>query len=127
MLQFITKPFDCTYNYFKIKKNSVKIGNNSKLNGRVYFNGKNITIGKDVKINSGFRFNAIGGQERTMFITRKDGRIVIGNNTGISNSTIVSLSKVTIGNNVLIGGSCKIYDTDFHSINIENRLNKNMM
>ena len=122
MLQFMTKPFDSVYNIIKIKRNSVGLGKNTKLNGRVYFNGKNISIGNNVRINSGFRFNAIGGQERSMFITRKEGKIIIGNNTGISNSTIVSCSKIIIGNNVLIGGSCKIYDTDFHSINPVERI-----
>ena len=125
MLQFISKPFDSLYNFIRIKRNGVVIGIKSNLNGRIYFSGKHIKIGNKVRINSGFRFNAIGGQERSMFITRKKGSITIGDNTGISNSTIVSWDSVNIGNNVMIGGSCKIYDTDFHSLSFDNRMNDN--
>ncbi|RYE17954.1 MAG: acyltransferase [Sphingobacteriaceae bacterium] len=36
---------------------------------------------------------------------------------GISNSTIACYDKITIGDNVMIGGSVKIWDTNFHSLN----------
>lgn len=49
-------------------------------------------------------------------ITKNNAAIIIGDNVGISNSTIVSWNKVEIDDYVYIGGGCKIWDTDFHSI-----------
>lgn len=82
--------------------------------------GKNIKIGKNVTINSGKLTNPIGGDIKTTLI----GKIEIGNNVGISNATIVAYKGVKIGDNVLIGGSTKIYDTDFHSLQFKYRMEK---
>ncbi len=35
----------------------------------------------------------------------------------MSNSAIYCAEKITVGDNVMIGGSCKIWDTDFHPLN----------
>lgn len=43
---------------------------------------------------------------------------------GISNTAIVCHNKIIIGKNVFIGGDCKIYDTDFHSINFNKRISE---
>ena len=59
-----------------------------------------------------------------MLITHGNGKISIGNNVGISNTAIVSAESIVIDDNVMIGGSCKIYDTDFHSIRYEYRMQK---
>ena len=48
--------------------------------------------------------------------------ITIGDNTGISNSALVAVDSIAIGNNVLIGGNCKIYDNDFHSLDFNERM-----
>lgn len=40
----------------------------------------------------------------------------IGNETGISNTAITCQKKIIIGNRVLIGANCQIYDTDFHPL-----------
>lgn len=124
MIEKLIKPYNNLYNFIMLKKNHVKVEGNTIINGRIYINGNNIVLGEKLKINSGYRFNPIGGQERTMLITRKNGNIKIGNNVGISNSTIVAYNEVVIGNDVMIGGSCKIYDTNFHSIDFENRMKK---
>jgi len=46
-------------------------------------------------------------------------KIIIGNNVFINNNTVIVCDKTTIkiGNNVLVGTSVEIYDSDFHSIN----------
>lgn len=91
---------------------------------KIYSEGE-IKIGQNTKINSRFSANPIGGQTFTSFYVGKNAHLVIGNNVGISNSSIVSFCSITIEDNVLIGGDCKIYDTDFHSINPEIRNSQN--
>jgi acetyltransferase-like isoleucine patch superfamily enzyme len=48
---------------------------------------------------------------------------LIGNNVGISNSTFVCCKNIIIEDDVLIGGSCRFYDTDFHSLDYVSRTN----
>ena len=57
------------------------------------------------------------------YIVGKDAFLRIGSNVGITASTIVCKKSVVIGDNVLIGGGCFIFDTNFHPIKSEERIN----
>ena len=46
----------------------------------------------------------------------RGGILEIGDGTGISNSSITCQQQIVIGNHVLIGANCQIYDTDFHPL-----------
>ncbi len=76
-----------------------------------------IHIGEGVKLHSGQKYNIIGGDTRLIFRTFGDGNINIGKRVGISNSSFVSSKRIDIEDDVFIGGSCKFWDTDFHSLN----------
>ncbi|HPT22616.1 MAG TPA: DapH/DapD/GlmU-related protein [Bacteroidales bacterium] len=52
---------------------------------------------------------------------RKNAIITFGNNSGATASLFVAASKITVGNNVLIGANCTIIDNDFHNINPHKR------
>lgn len=109
---------------FMLKKIHVASGVN--INGIITIigDGEKIFIGEGTRISSGYRANPIGGSTRTILSVASSGKIVIGNNCGVSNSAIVSNVSVTIEDDVFIGGNCKIYDTDFHSIQYENRMRR---
>ncbi len=114
--------FDGLYNTFVLKRKKVVYQNDLKINGRisVYGDGK-IEIGEQVTINSCESSNPIGGSNKTILNARNGGYIKIGRECGISNSAIVAFSGVTIGDNTFLGGSCSIYDTDFHSLKANER------
>ena len=59
---------------------------------------------------------------KTILFAKNNAAITIGDNTGISNSALVAVDSIAIGNNVLIGGNCKIYDNDFHSLDFNERM-----
>lgn len=82
-----------------------------------------LEIDDNVTLTSGSDFNVIGGDTRLNILIGKSARLKLGKNVGISNSTIVCRISITIEDNVLIGGGCKIYDTDFHSVRQKERLN----
>lgn len=115
-----------------LKKNKVSYKNNLTINGRIIVSCEimnensisypTISIGKNVKINSGKKYNLIGGSDGTIFRTVDKGRIHIGNGVAMSNTSIVSFCEICIGDNVMIGGDVRIYDTDFHSLNYEQRI-----
>lgn len=117
--------------YSKVNKRALKrIGCNIPtslvINGIIKVYGKGtISIGDNVRINSGEKYNPIGGMDHTLFSVRNGGKICIGKNVGISNSAIVARSEIIIEDDVRIGGNCKIYDNDFHSTDFNNRINKN--
>ena len=81
-----------------------------------------IIIGKNLKLNSGKKHNAIGGDTRAVFKTIGEGSIEIGNDVGISNSAFVSTTSIRVGDHVMIGGGCKFWDTDFHPLDYEARV-----
>lgn len=102
-----------------------------KYYGKVHFNGftvvyafpkSNIKFEKGVVVNSSSLSNLVGLFQRTIIVARYGGRIDIGENTGISGSTIYAMQHIEIGKNVLIGGNCKIVDNDFHPLSVEKRI-----
>lgn len=48
--------------------------------------------------------------------------IKIGNNVQFSNLVLNAANYIEIDDDVMIGGGCRIFDTDFHSINYEKRM-----
>lgn len=90
------------------------------LNLHVHSQGQ-ISIGANCRMKSGFVENPVGGNGRLSIWVEKAGKLHLGNNIGISNSTIVCTNSITIDDHVFIGGGCGIYDTDFHSLLPEQR------
>lgn len=75
-------------------------------------------------INSDFVSNMVGLYQRTIIVARYGGMVSIGSECGISGSTIYAMKEIAIGNNVLIGGNCKIIDNDFHPLHASQRINQ---
>lgn len=65
---------------------------------------RSIMIGKGFKMNNGLHANVIGFSSPCVFCTSKDGCIKIGDNVGMSQTTIIANANVLIGNNVKVGG-----------------------
>ena len=104
-------------NKVKLKLRGFTYGDSFTTYGGIFVRGTgNIIIGNRVTINSCRETNPIGGDTKTILYAKGKGRIEIGNHVGISNAAIVALESVTIEDDVLIGGNCKIYDHDFHSL-----------
>lgn len=81
-----------------------------------------VVLGARVRLNSGFTNNPVGGFRRLGLWVGKAGRLYISDDVGISNATIVCMNRIYIGEHVMIGGDCKLYDTDFHPISATERL-----
>lgn len=101
----------------------VKIGKSPVIRGSIIVHNLNcVSIGDNVKINSSKKANPMSGFHKTSFFVGKKGSIKIGNNVGISASSITSFDSVMIEDNVLIGSGCCIFDTDFHPLDYDLRL-----
>lgn len=112
------------FNILNISRHECIVGKNTIINGLIQISGlhNSVTIGDNCTINSNGWLVPIGYYPKTIFWTFGKGKISIGNNCGITNSAFCSASSINIGNYVLIGGGCKFYDTDFHSLDYEKRI-----
>ena len=110
------------HNFIVLRRRKVECCGKVNIRGRIKIFGRGkIFFGKGVKINSKLAANPIGGDTQTVLFCDKGAELVVGNNTGMSNCAIVAKQSVTIGNNVKIGGSVKIYDNDFHALDATER------
>lgn len=76
-----------------------------------------LIIGDYFSCNNKFTSNSVGIFQPCFFnISASGSKIIIGNNVGISGSTINATTTITIGDNTIIGSGCLITDTDSHPI-----------
>jgi acetyltransferase-like isoleucine patch superfamily enzyme len=123
MFRYLINTIFRTINFINFKKENIKLSSNATFNGIVFVkNYGTILIGKDFKATSGSRYNPIGGDTIMRLICRKNARIEIGNNVGISNATLHISNSLVIEDNVRIGGGCRIWDSDFHSLDYQERI-----
>jgi len=108
-----------------MKINNVTLGKNFISRGipKLYIQGS-MKVGTNFKINNTITNNPIGRNYKCMFVVRYGARLVIGNNVGMSGTTIVAQKSIIIGDNVKIGGNVCIYDTDFHSLDAQTRADR---
>lgn len=101
----------------------VKVGKENVIYGIIKIKNKGqITIGNHCMIMCSPRSNKTGQEMRLSLITgRREAIIEIGNHVHMSNCNINALDKIVIEDHVMIGGGVKIWDSDFHSINYEDR------
>lgn len=117
------KWFTYLYNSTLLYSNKIVFLKRPIINGKFYVSNKGeILLGANIVINSGRKHNRIGGDTKTNIIVTNNAMLRIGNNVGISNSTIFCKNSIIIEDNVLIGANCKIYDSDFHSIDYNDRI-----
>ena len=83
-----------------------------------------VSFGRNIRINSSLQSDPIGGSTRTILFAEPGAKIKIGDNVGLSNTAIHAAESVIIEDDVMIGGDCKIYDTDFHSVDFDSRMTK---
>lgn len=110
--KIILRLLDCSY------------GKDLKVCGKVYFrpNGKDsIRIGRDVRITGRFLTNTAGITNPVMLECIQNGRIEIGDYSGLTSAIVSARKMIQIGQNVKIGANVRIFDHDFHSLDHRHR------
>lgn len=119
----IRNVFNRIINRLTFFKRKVKRGHNLLIDGIINIYGYGyIEIGNNVTINSSRIGNPIGGDISTTIYCYKNCKLIIGNNVGMSNVSIVVRKEIVIEDDVIIGGGVKIYDSDFHSLDYNKRM-----
>jgi len=107
--------------YFKLFK--VKYGKGLTAIGKVFVRNHGcFIVGNNFRINSNISSNPAGGPYRTALVVANNAELIIGNNVGISGTTIVAQNSIVIEDYVMLGSGVCVYDTDFHSLKLENRI-----
>ena len=106
------------WNPFWLKLNGVTFGRRMEVLNKIYIRGNGkIVIGDDFIFTSGDSINPICRNIRGAFYTMTpEARIEIGDRVGISSACLWAKERITIGNDVNIGGDCLIMDNDAHPI-----------
>ena len=81
-----------------------------------------ITLGRRVVICSSFEANPVGGTQTSFVLKGPEARIEIGDGSGMYNAMIAAYESVSLGKDVNLGAGCKILDTDFHSLDLDERI-----
>ncbi|MGO2498849.1 MAG: acyltransferase [Vibrio litoralis] len=103
---------------------NIESGNSVCFNGLPIIRNKGTFImGDNVTFNASLFANPLSSNRFTVSVN-KSGKLLIGNNTGLSSCTIYCRNEIVIGNNVRIGAGTSILDTDFHSIDLKTRLSR---
>lgn len=106
----------------QLKLRKARIGCNIKFRGFCQIKGRGrIALGNDVVINSGAPASPISCGAVSSIYVKSGAELSIGNNSGVSASALYCVNHISIGQNVMIGAGCKIFDTDFHPIGAEER------
>lgn len=85
--------------------------------------GARIRLGRNVTILNELAENPAGITHRTVLCTdRPNAQLLIGDQVGMSGVIICASERISIGDRVLLGADCAIYDTDFHPLDAQARL-----
>ena len=124
----INSLLDQGHNIRELRKSKLVCGDFPTINGRIMVatfakdGFGTLKIGKGVIINSSVESNPVGGS-RSIFVFKHSGGIIeIDEDAGMSNVLIAAYEHVYIGKSVNIGAGTKIFDTDFHSVDFEERM-----
>lgn len=111
------------FNIITLKRKHVVYGCNLTITGRLHIHGSGkIVFGEACTVNSSENSNPTAGGCSTHLGTGDSGELIIGNHVGISHAAITAKKRIEIEDYVLIGSNCMISDTDFHSIDVEERI-----
>lgn len=99
--------------------NNIKYGKNFRVFNHLYLKihvGALVQIGNNCTIMSGAGLNPLSRNIKTCIYVGKKATLKLGNDVGISSSTLLVKESVSIGNSVAIGADCIIMDTDAHNL-----------
>lgn len=117
------QPFWLFYNLIIFKFQNINYEDFPRIHGFILVSNRGlITIGKKCVFTSSRKGNPVGNCNNTALYCSFGGSIQIGNNVGMSNTLIFSQQSIIIENFVMLGGGVQIWDTDFHPINLEDRI-----
>ena len=121
--RFLKQVFYRHYNRFWFSMIGIKYGKNLQVYNKVYVCGfGQVKIGDDFMFHSGDCLNPVFRNIRGAFyLGTSNARIEIGDRVGLSSVCLWADDRITIGNDVNIGGDTLIMDNDAHPMDFAQR------
>jgi len=121
---FLKKYFDDRYHRRLFERQRVQYETFPRIDGRLLIRDSargnfTISFSREVRLNSGFQENPVGGPGQCVFWMIGENpspRLTIKDHAGLSNTIIAVRTSVEIGERCFIGGGVNIYDSDFHAV-----------
>ena len=121
----LRKTFYIRWNRLVFWLHGAHFGKNMIVHNRFYLNmvhGSRLTIGDNFIFTSGEAYNALCRNIRGgIYLPMPESVIEIGNDSGMSSTSLWAKTRITIGNRVKIGGDCILMDTDAHNLDFRVR------
>ena len=128
ILHFLRITKDKVITYFKCLNLSLPYDSTWIIHGKMVVARPNflhdkgqLKIGKYFHAQAKMCYNTFGIIQPNLLMLTPHAHLILGDNVGISGSTISASNSITIGNNVLIGSGCVICDSDAHPIHPADR------
>ncbi|MCK6541058.1 acyltransferase [bacterium] len=111
--------------WLRLRFPMIKVGDGFRSRGGIPFfycslSGK-MEIGKQLTLVNSTHYNYMGIIKECSIIAGKNAFLKIGDFCGFSGISIYASQYIEIGDHVMIGGNCFIWDTDFHSLRFDQR------
>ncbi len=85
--------------------------------------GSQISAGDHLQIRSWLGSNPLGPNHRVILATRSPhARLTLGDRVGLTGTTLVAEGAIDIGHRVRFGANTTVVDTDFHPLDLKERL-----
>ena len=85
--------------------------------------GSVLELGEGLELRSWPSSNPLTPNHPVVFATRSAEAIIrLGRGCGLTGTTLVAASRIEVGNRVLFGANATVIDTDFHPLEVEQRL-----
>lgn len=111
---------------YLLRSAGVVVGRNVKCIGMPslsLWKGSRVSIGDNSTLRSISRGNAIGINHSVVFTTLSSKAIIeVGRNVGMSGGAVCAKSRITIGDNTMLGANMVIADNDMHPVDADLRI-----
>ena len=111
-------------NLILFKYHKIDFGEKLRIRGAlriVIKKGAKFKVGSNFNMSSGFMYNPLGRNIKSMIRVDENAELIIGDSVGMSNVSIWSKKSIKIGNNVKIGADVLIFDSDMHALDYKLR------
>ena len=114
------------YVFFMFTINRIHWGRNWRFYGAPIIQKhrhSEMSFGDNLTLRSSIRSNPLAPNHPVVLVTwSASAHLIIGKDFSMTGGGICAANEITIGNNVMVGANCQIFDTDFHPISFKKRL-----
>jgi len=110
--------------YIRLRYPNIKMGKNNLIFGKLQLSVNRrsiVNFGDNIIFRSATKYNFVGLNKPVSIAVLENAKLIIGDNSGFSGTSIFVSKSIIIGKNCNFGGNTSIWDTDFHPLEFQAR------